>query len=189
MAFQRSRAVAARPRWRSHRDPQQPAAPGASSRRHGGRAEDRHGRRGSPRCGADGLVGGRRRGPCSGPGRRRVAPGARAWRLGSRSWSPRPRAMAESCSRRLARDRPKRVDRRARLRFRQYLCAPDTAIATSPGRLDRRLGFIADAAALEPLRLLKSVLAYAGLSAAWILGEGRTPNLVLAVAAEAAARL
>lgn len=73
--------------------------------------------------------------------------------------------------------------------YANIFCNPDAAVAASPGRLARQVGIVADAAALEPTRLLKWVLAYAGLSAAWTLGEGGTPGLAPAVAAEAAGRL
>lgn len=73
--------------------------------------------------------------------------------------------------------------------FASIFCNPDAAVAASPGRLVRQVGVVADAAALEPTRLLKWVLAYAGLSAAWTLGEGGAPDLALAVASEAADRL
>jgi streptomycin 6-kinase len=41
---------------------------------------------------------------------------------------------------------------------------------------------VADAAGLERGRLLRWVLAYAGLSAAWSLEDGDDPGLALAVA-------
>jgi streptomycin 6-kinase len=73
--------------------------------------------------------------------------------------------------------------------FANIFCNPDGPAATAPGRLTRQIGVVASAAALEPRRLLKWVLAYAGLSAAGSLGEGERPNLALAVAAQAAATL
>ena len=62
-------------------------------------------------------------------------------------------------------------------------------IATSPGRLARQAKLIAETANLEHKRLLKWVLAYAGLSAAWTLGDGKKPELALAVAQLASALL
>jgi streptomycin 6-kinase len=73
--------------------------------------------------------------------------------------------------------------------FANIFCNPDGPIATAPGRLACQLDIVAAAAALEPRRLLIWVLAYAGLSAAWTLGEGDRPDLALAVAAQAAAAL
>jgi streptomycin 6-kinase len=73
--------------------------------------------------------------------------------------------------------------------FANIFCNPDGPIATAPGRLARQIGVVASAAALEPRRLLKWVLAYSGLSATWTLGEGHRPDLALAVAVQAAAAL
>jgi len=73
--------------------------------------------------------------------------------------------------------------------FANIFCNPDKPIATAPGRLARQSSVVASAAGLEPRRLLKWVLAHAGLSAAWTLGEGDQPDLALTVAAQAAAVL
>jgi streptomycin 6-kinase len=66
---------------------------------------------------------------------------------------------------------------------------PNPEIATAPGRLARQANVVAEAAGLECERLLKWILAYAGLSAAWILGDGEWPELDLAVAELAASEL
>src|SRR5690606_3432093 len=66
---------------------------------------------------------------------------------------------------------------------------PDAAGATAPGRLARQATVVAEAAGLDRARLLKWILAYAGLSAAWSLGDGEKPGLDLAVAAIAAQEL
>lgn len=66
---------------------------------------------------------------------------------------------------------------------------PDLEIATAPGRLARQASIVAEAAGLERGRLLKWILAYAGLSAAWILGDGKWPELDMAIAELAAAEL
>jgi streptomycin 6-kinase len=55
--------------------------------------------------------------------------------------------------------------------------------------LARQVAVVAAAAGLERERLLRWVLAYAGLSAAWLLGEGKPPERSLQVAALAAAEL
>ncbi len=73
--------------------------------------------------------------------------------------------------------------------FANIFCNPDPAVATAPGRLARQVDIIAVAAGLERHRLLKWVLAYAGLSAAWTLGEGERPELALSVAELAATEL
>ena len=66
---------------------------------------------------------------------------------------------------------------------------PDDETALAPGRFARQATVIAEAAGLDRVRFLKWVLAFAGLSAAWILGDGDGPDLDLAVAALAAAEL
>lgn len=66
---------------------------------------------------------------------------------------------------------------------------PDLAAATAPGRLARQARVVAEAAGLDRARLLKWVLAYAGLSAAWHLGDDKKSELDHAVAELAAAEL
>lgn len=73
--------------------------------------------------------------------------------------------------------------------FANLFCNPDAIVATQPGRLQRQVSVVADAAQLEPKRLLKWIFAYAGLSAAWTLSEGEKPDLALTVAEIAAAEL
>jgi streptomycin 6-kinase len=66
---------------------------------------------------------------------------------------------------------------------------PDVETATAPGRLARRVAVIAEAAKVEPRRLLTWIVAYAGLSASWTLGEGDDPRRALAIGEIAAAEL
>jgi streptomycin 6-kinase len=66
-------------------------------------------------------------------------------------------------------------------------CNPDLTVATAPGRLQRLAAVVSHAAAIEPGRLLRWILAYAGLSASWMLADGDDAELPLAVA-EIAAR-
>jgi streptomycin 6-kinase len=73
--------------------------------------------------------------------------------------------------------------------FANLFCNPDVETATAPGRLARQVDVVAAAAGLERGRLLRWILAYAGLSAAWGLEEGDDPVLALAVAELAAAAL
>jgi len=73
--------------------------------------------------------------------------------------------------------------------FANVFCNPAPKVVTSPGRLARQASMIAGAAGLERKRLLEWVLAYAGLSAAWSLGDGQNPELSLSVAELAAAEL
>src|SRR6185437_14867942 len=55
--------------------------------------------------------------------------------------------------------------------FANIFCNPDLEIAAAPGRLRKQATVIAAAAKLDRRRLLKWILAYAGLSAAWSLGS------------------
>jgi len=73
--------------------------------------------------------------------------------------------------------------------FVNILRNPDAATALAPGRFDRQVNVLADAAALDRHRLLKWTLAFAGLSAAWHLADCEPADLDLAVAARAAAAL
>ncbi|WP_319633457.1 aminoglycoside phosphotransferase family protein [Janthinobacterium sp. FT14W] len=52
----------------------------------------------------------------------------------------------------------------------------------APGRLQRQVALIADAAGLERARLLAWCAAWAGLSAAWHIEDGTPPETALAVA-------
>lgn len=84
---------------------------------------------------------------------------------------------------------PKRLVGERGFDFANIFCNPDPAIATAPGRLARQAHVVAEAAGPERVRLLKWILAYAGLSAVWFLSDGVKPELDLAVAELAAAEL
>ncbi|QBY08762.1 3'-kinase [Deinococcus metallilatus] len=75
--------------------------------------------------------------------------------------------------------------------YANIFCNPDLKTATQPGRLARQSHVVAEAAGLERERLLRWILAYAGLSAAWWLEDGRHDEAepVLEVARIAAAEL
>ncbi len=78
--------------------------------------------------------------------------------------------------------------------FANIFTNPDLAdrtrpVATLPGRFARRVAVVADAAGLERGRLLRWVLAWTGLSAAWFLGDGASPAIDLCIAELAAAEL
>jgi streptomycin 6-kinase len=73
--------------------------------------------------------------------------------------------------------------------FANLFCNPDRETATAPDRLARQVEVVAAAAGLERGRLLKWILAYAGLSAAWSLEDGDDADLALAVAEIASAEL
>ncbi|WP_437999190.1 aminoglycoside phosphotransferase family protein [Sorangium sp. So ce185] len=69
------------------------------------------------------------------------------------------------------------------------LADPTRPVATEPGRFARRLEIVAHAANLERTRLLRWILAWTGLSAAWFLGDGDSPDIDLRVAELSAAEL
>ena len=69
------------------------------------------------------------------------------------------------------------------------LFCQDRAVAIGPGRLARQLRLVADAAELEPKRLLAWIVAWAGLSAAFLLQDDLSPCSALNVAELAAAEL
>jgi streptomycin 6-kinase len=73
--------------------------------------------------------------------------------------------------------------------FVNILRNPDDQVALAPGRFSRQVTVVAGAGGLDRTRLLKWTLAFTGLSAAWILGDGDQPDLDLAVATLAAAEL
>ena len=73
--------------------------------------------------------------------------------------------------------------------FVNILRNPDAQIALAPGRFSRQVTVLAEAAGLDRVRFLKWTLAFTGLSAAWILDDGETPEVDLAVAELALAEL
>ena len=70
--------------------------------------------------------------------------------------------------------------------YANIFCNPDPKTATAPGAVARRAGIVAEAAGLDRTRLLQWVLAYAGLSAAWLLEDGEAPGHALQIAEQAA---
>lgn len=66
--------------------------------------------------------------------------------------------------------------------YANIFCNPNKEIALKPGRLEHQATLIAEMAGLERSRLLKWIVAYAGLSAAWHFEDGSNPELALAVA-------
>jgi streptomycin 6-kinase len=66
--------------------------------------------------------------------------------------------------------------------FVNLLRNPDDETALAPGRFARQVDIICEAAGLERRRLLEWTLAFCGLSAAWILGDGDEPTADLAIA-------
>ncbi|PTR16152.1 streptomycin 6-kinase [Nitrosospira sp. Nsp2] len=86
---------------------------------------------------------------------------------------------------------PKRLTGERGFDYANLFCNPEAAIALAPGRLTRQADVVAEAAGLERERLLKWIMAYAGLSAAWFIGDGEwePAKAALAVAELAAAEL
>jgi streptomycin 6-kinase len=84
---------------------------------------------------------------------------------------------------------PKRLLGERAFDFANIFRNPDLEIAKAPGRLAHQATVIAEAARLDRARLLRWILAYAGLSAAWILNDGDDATLDLTVAEIAAAEL
>jgi streptomycin 6-kinase len=73
--------------------------------------------------------------------------------------------------------------------FVNILRNPDAQMALTPRRFARQATVLAETANLDRVRLLQWTLAFAGLSAAWILADGDDPELDLGVAELAAAEL
>ncbi len=69
---------------------------------------------------------------------------------------------------------PKRVSGERGFDYANLICNPDLPTATDPGRFDRQLAVVAQAADFDPRRLLQWVLAFAGLSAAWFVEDGNS---------------
>ena len=84
---------------------------------------------------------------------------------------------------------PKRLLGERAFDFANIFRNPDLEIAKAPGRLARQASVIAEAARLDRSRLLRWVLAYAGLSAAWSLNDGDDATLDLTIAEIAAAEI
>jgi len=66
--------------------------------------------------------------------------------------------------------------------FANLFLNPDFEVATRPDRLETQMHLVCKMAGLDKNRLLKWILAYAGLSAAWHLEDGTNPKLALTIA-------
>lgn len=73
--------------------------------------------------------------------------------------------------------------------YANIFCNPDRDTALVPGRFERRVDCVAREAELERRRLLQWILAWSGLSAAWILETGETPEVDYEIAQLAVAAL
>jgi streptomycin 6-kinase len=67
---------------------------------------------------------------------------------------------------------PKRLGGERGFDYANLFCNPDRAVATAPDRLERQAKVVAEAARLERRRLLQWIVAWAGLSAAWLIEDG-----------------
>ncbi|HET6256290.1 MAG TPA: aminoglycoside phosphotransferase family protein [Puia sp.] len=65
--------------------------------------------------------------------------------------------------------------------YANIFCNPDITVAGSPDRLSRQVGLVAGFAGMEARRLLSWIIAWAGLSASWMLEDGEDPALPLRV--------
>lgn len=73
--------------------------------------------------------------------------------------------------------------------YANLFCNPDLPATQDPARLRRQLPIVAQESGLAPERLLRWIIAYAGLSAAWFLEDGGDPGPALRVAEIAAVEL
>ena len=73
--------------------------------------------------------------------------------------------------------------------YANIFCNPDEASALAPGRFERRVERVAHIAGLDRHRLLQWILAWSGLSAAWILETGETPDIDIDIGGMAAEAL
>ena len=71
--------------------------------------------------------------------------------------------------------------------YANLICNPDYEIASAPGRFAQRVDVVAKAANLDHQRLIQWILAWAGLSASFLLDDGFAPDAALKTAKMAAA--
>jgi streptomycin 6-kinase len=67
--------------------------------------------------------------------------------------------------------------------YANIFCNPDLTVAGSPGRLSRQVRLVADLAGIEVRRLLCWIIAWAALSASWMLEDRVDPDGPLTVGA------
>jgi streptomycin 6-kinase len=68
------------------------------------------------------------------------------------------------------------------------LSDPSRPLATLPGRLEARLEVVISATGIEPQRLLRWIVAWTGLSAAWFIGDGEGDGAAIDLTINAMAR-
>lgn len=86
---------------------------------------------------------------------------------------------------------PKRLEGERGFDHANLFCNPDHLVATAPDRLARQANVVAEAARLERKRLLQWIVAWAGLSAAWLIEDGEDDHVepTIQIAEIAAAEL
>lgn len=89
---------------------------------------------------------------------------------------------------------PKRLHGERGFDYANLFCNPDVGdpsrpVATSPGRFARRLEIVVARAGLDRRRLLHWIVAWTGLSAAWFIGDGASPEVDFRIAELALAEL
>ncbi|UYZ83856.1 3'-kinase [Entomomonas sp. E2T0] len=79
---------------------------------------------------------------------------------------------------------PKRVIGERGFDYANLLCNPDLSIANNPAYFSRQLNNIIALSGIERTRLIKWIIAFAGLSAAWFIEDDQTPEakFVLSIA-------
>lgn len=71
--------------------------------------------------------------------------------------------------------------------YANLICNPDYETASAPGRFTQRIDVVAKAANLDHQRLVQWILAWSGLSAAFLLKNELTPDAAFRMAELAAA--
>ncbi|MBS1531134.1 MAG: 3'-kinase [Bacteroidetes bacterium] len=66
--------------------------------------------------------------------------------------------------------------------YANIFCNPDKATAIAPGRLEKQVRVVSEAAGLDPKRLLQWIASWAGLSAAWSKEDGDDSGTAITVA-------
>jgi streptomycin 6-kinase len=89
---------------------------------------------------------------------------------------------------------PKRLQGERGFDYANLFCNPDTGdpschVARLPDRFARRLDIVVERSGMERRRLLQWIIAWTGLSAAWFIGDGQSPEVDFRIAALALAEI
>ena len=89
---------------------------------------------------------------------------------------------------------PKRLFGERGFDYANLFCNPDLSdpahpVATVPAHFAKRLEIVVERSGIERRRLLQWMIAWCGLSAAWFIGDGESPEIDLRIAALAIAEL